>query len=361
MGQSARAISVVTGSRAEFGLLKPVMRAIAEHPDLALHTIVTGTHLSADTKQDITAAGFAIDAEAPMQQPNDTGRAAETQALARGIGEIGQALERLKPAFVLVLGDRIEAYAAASAAHVAGYRLAHVHGGDRAEGIADEALRHAISKLAHVHCPASAASRRRLTRMGEPPAQVYRVGSPAIDDLSAIEPATDAPAAIVLQHPIGEDEAQERQWMEATLHATAPYSRLVLMPNHDAGRAGIVQAIEAANVDAIEHVPRSRFVALLKGARVIVGNSSAGLIEAAAVKTACVNVGPRQAGREKPGQVVDCDYGEAPVAGALEQALNLDLRRLRHPYGKGDAGRRIADTLAGLDLAALPLRKRNAY
>lgn len=359
--RAARRIAVVTGSRAEFGLLTPVMRAIAAAPTLELVTIVTGTHLTAGTQADIEAAGFAIDAEAVMQQAWAAGRADDVAATGRGVMTIGEALARLEPGVVLVLGDRIEAFAAATAGHIAGYPVAHLHGGDRAEGIADEAMRHAISKLAHLHFPATAASRRRLIRMGEPADRVQRVGSPAIDGLKRVSPADDAPELIVLQHPIGESEAQEAAWMRGTLEATAGQSRLVLMPNHDPGRAGILQAIEEATVEATSHLPRERFLSLVKGASVIVGNSSAGLIEAAALKTPCVNVGPRQAGREKPRSVVDCDYSAANVRAAIEQARGLDLRGMRHPYGEGRAGERVAGHLASIDLTTLPLRKRNTY
>jgi len=136
---------------------------------------------------------------------------------------------------------------------------------------------------------------------------------------------------------------------------------MVMAPNDDPGSAGIRAAIDQAGVEPVGHLPRRRFVELLAGADAIVGNSSAGLIEAAILRTACVNVGPRQAGREKCANVIDCDCGRANVAAALEKALALDLRRLRHPFGGGRTGQRIADTLASIDLGAVPLRKRNTY
>lgn len=378
-----RRIAVVTGSRAEFGLLAPVMRAIAAHDALTLGTIVAGAHLVSGTDADVEAAGFTIDARVAMHDADGvgnvggrTGRAADAVALGRGVGGFAGVFEAMKPAVVVVLGDRIEAFAAAAAASVGGVRVAHLHGGDRAEGVADEAMRHAVTKLAHLHLPATAESRRRIIRMGEAPEHVFRVGSPAVDGLRAVRPATGGPRAIVLQHPIGDDAETERRRMAETLAATAAIGpRLVLMPNTDPGCEGVQRAIEEsglqptddgggdgqARVGLASHLPRERFLAMLKGAAVIVGNSSAGLIEAAALRTPCVNVGPRQGGRQRPANVVDCDYGRANVEAAIRRALDLDLRSNRHPYGSGRTGPAVAELFAAVDLDAIPIRKRNRY
>jgi UDP-hydrolysing UDP-N-acetyl-D-glucosamine 2-epimerase len=358
MSKRPRHIAVVTGTRADYGLLEPVMRAIDAHRSLKLSVIVTGIHLITQTWRDIV---FPIAAKVPMQRRGRVGRLGDVDALSRGVGALGRTLDVLKPDVVLVLGDRIEAFAAACSASVGGFRLAHTHGGDRAEGVADEAMRHAISKLAHLHFTATAQSRRRLLRMGEPPEFVFNTGSPAIDALRDIAPADAGPECIVLQHPIGDDDAIEARRMQDTLQATCDLSRLVLLPNHDPGREGIMRAIRQSRVQAVEHLPRERFVALLKSARLIVGNSSAGLIEAAACKTSCINIGSRQHGREKPGHVIDCDYGQADIRRALQRVSRLNLSRVRHPYGPGQAGARIADLLASLPLALIPLRKHNRY
>jgi len=290
---------------------------------------------------------------------------------------MAQVIEKDQPDGAVVLGDRIEALAGACAASVAGVRLIHMHGGDRAEGVADEAMRHAISKLAHLHLPATEQSAERLQRMGEDPQSIYVVGSPAVDGLDAIEPLPESDPSrvdvIVLQHPIGESDEQECQWMRETLQATAGFSRMVLMPNHDPGREGIMRAIEElnereelserdeSNTEVVTHLPRPHFVAKLKAARMIVGNSSAGLIEAAVCKTPCVNLGPRQAGRESPNHVVHADYGEASTRAAIEQAMSLDTQSFTHPYGNGQTGPRVAKLLADLDWDSISLRKRNAY
>jgi len=350
----SRTIAVVTGTRAEYGLLEPVMQAIDAQRGLRLKVIASGMHLTTGTWRQI---GFDLAARVPMQKRGQIGRAADVQAVSRGVAGFGKAFTKIKPDFVIVLGDRIEAFAAASAASIGGYRLVHIHGGDRAEGVADEAMRHAISKLAHVHCAATAQSRRRLIRMGE--SHVYNTGSPAVDGLRSVVAADDAPDVIVMQHPIGDTDREESKRMRHILRATKAHKRRVVMwPNRDPGSAGIVRALPA---DAIEHMPRGRWLSMLAGAQVIVGNSSAGLIEAAVLRTPCVNIGPRQAGRQKPRHVIDCDYGERAVRQALRRAMRLDLRRMRHPYGDGRAGQRIAGLLASEALDKVPVRKHNAY
>jgi len=361
---ATRTIAIVTGARAEYGLLESVIAAVAAHPRLTLQLIVTGTHLVTDSVKDIRfpiAARVRMQANVQQKGSDPFSRAADVQALARGVAGLGKAFAKLRPDIVVVLGDRIEAFAAATAGSVGGLRVAHLHGGDRAEGVADEAMRHAISKLAHLHFAATAQSRKRLVKMGEDPERVWNVGSPAIDALKDVQPADDAPTLIIMQHPIGGDDAQERQWMDATLRATAKYNRLVMSPNHDPGRAGILTAIADHGVTPVDHLPRQRFLALLAGARAILGNSSAGLIEAAALRTPAVNVGTRQAGRERPGSVIDAACNATAIRKALSAALAMDTARLRHPYGKGDTGKRIAERLAALDLNAVSVRKHNTY
>ncbi|MCX5662796.1 MAG: UDP-N-acetylglucosamine 2-epimerase [Planctomycetota bacterium] len=375
-----RTIAVVTGTRAEFGLLEPVLRAIQSHRSLRLRTIVAGAHLTQGTWRDVAAAGFAIDAKAPMQRAGEVGRSADVAALARGVASIGKALDRLRPDVVIVLGDRIEAFAAASAAAVGGFMLAHIHGGDRAEGVADEAMRHAISKLAHLHFAATAMSRDRLVRMGERADRVFNVGSPAIDAMGETEPLSDValeglglealrPYVVVMQHPVGARDAQEKTWLLQTLAGVdaAKLQRVVMAPNADPGSHGIWAGMKKARVEPVRHLPRGLFLGLLARAAALVGNSSAGLIEAAAVRPGglpVVNIGPRQGGRERPRNVIDCAYGEATVAKALRRALargRHPIRGFSHPYGDGRTGPRIAALLATIDLAKVSLGKQNSY
>lgn len=188
-----RRIAVITGTRAEWGILKSVCAAIQARADLSLTVFAGGAHLlpPANTIDEVRA--FASDAILfEMQRKGEAGRLADAAALGRGIQHLSALLHVMAPDIVLVLGDRIEAFAGATAASVGGIHVAHIHGGDRAEGVADEAMRHAITKLAHMHLPATAQSAERICRMGEHAAQVHVVGSPAIDAIATIPAISDA-------------------------------------------------------------------------------------------------------------------------------------------------------------------------
>lgn len=372
-------IGVVTGSRAEYGLLRPVMRAIGARPELSLLVVAAGSHLvlPGETFRDVKA-DFPIAAIVPMQVAGRTGRDEDVQSVGRGVGRFGRVFGELMPDVVVVLGDRIEAFAAATAASLGGLPLAHIHGGDRAEGIADEAMRHAISKLAHMHFPATPESAERLIRMGEDASRVHMVGSPALDELASMPAAGDEmwtelgkPEVVFLMHPSRGDAPAERALAEAVLTGLGTKRVLAMHPNLDAGREGIIEAITQEQARRPRgfvvraHFTRALFVGVLKRLcaerGVLVGNSSAALIEAAALSLLAVDIGPRQAGRERFGNVISI-AGALELADALERASHLPPGSVDHGYGDGHAGDRIAAYLAGVDAKAPGFsRKRCAY
>jgi len=372
-----RRIAVVTGTRAEFGLLTPVMHAVQDRPDCELLVIAAGAHLvqPALTFREVKAR-FHVADSIPMQTAGRVGRAHDVEALGKGIGRFGRSFDRLRPDWVVVLGDRIEALAAAAAASVGGFAVAHIHGGDRAEGVADEAMRHAITKLAHLHLPATETSAERLRRMGEPQTNIIVIGSPALDGLEAIDPMDDAafaslgsPRAVVLFHPIGRTDELEEHAAHAVFEALEGVPTLVLHPNLDPGRNGIMRAIAHApsHVRTQSHLERTRFVALLKRVAAdgggLVGNSSAGLIEAAALGCPTVDIGDRQSGRERC-DTLTTHSGESPsqIRAAFERITASRPARWSHPYGDGHAGPRAARALAERDPHAPGLlRKRCVY
>lgn len=382
-----RRIAVVTGSRAEFGLLEPVMRAVQRHPDLELLCIAAGSHLvqPGETFRDVKAA-FPIADSVPMQIAGRTGHYEDAESVSRGVGRFARSFQRLNPNWVVVLGDRIEAFAAAIAAGIGGFALAHIHGGDRAEGVADESIRHAISKLAHLHLAATPCSAERLVRMGEKPTSVHITGSPAIDGLGDIPSLDDeafaalgSPTTVFLFHPVGRHPEVEEAAASTILEAicdpspagggpsatTAQHTRLLcLHPNFDPGRDGILRAIALAGVETRSHLPRRSFVGLLKRLAsspergVLVGNSSAALIESAALRLAAVDIGNRQTGRERANNCVHSVESVDAVRHAIRHARSLDPATFTHPYGDGRAGERIAELLAATDPTDPALRRK---
>ena len=367
-----RTIVVVTGSRADYGLLKPVIRALEEREDARVEVKRTGAHSLGTSSTGIEVeADFPSSTEVVMPRPDSAGRIADAGALIAGMTAFIHQFEATPPDVVLVLGDRIEAFAAAAAASVGGIRVAHMHGGDRAEGIADEAMRHAITKLAHIHLPATEESAQRIIRMGEDPDRVHVVGSPAIDglgEMAALEDdeyeALGRPDIVFLLHPVGRDDEAEYDDARHLLDVCREAGRvLALHPNHDPGRNGILRAIEkTTDLLHFPHLPRERFIGLLRRVKAIVGNSSAGLIECAALPVWCINVGPRQAGREKPENVLDCPEGAREgIRAALRRSFGEPAPGYDGRYGIGEAGRRTARLLATFDSDKHPIRKRNTY
>lgn len=382
---SARRVAIVTGARAEYGLLRPVIRACESRNDLDVRVIATGAHLlpPAFTIEEVERECANV-VRVEMQHEREGGRLDDTRALGRGIERLAGMYGDIGPDVVLVLGDRIEALAGAASASVGGIVCTHMHGGDRAEGVADESMRHAITKLAHLHLPATSQSAERITRMGEAPWRVRTVGSPAIDgldeirsmDQSRIEEITSGRIkeidALFLMHPVGRDEADEHRDACAALSALSGMKILCLSPNTDAGRVGIARAIaEACERDAgfvsADHLERSVFIGLLKYLAkrhgVLVGNSSCALIECAAIGLGAVDIGARQGGRERARNVVHAPDADAKsIANAVRHARARSGSPISHPFGNGTTGQRVATVLAEIDIGDPKwLRKRNVY
>ena len=386
--RSRRRVLVVTGSRAEFGLLRPVMDAIRKHRSLELRLCVAGEHLlgPAHTWREV-AKDYRIDAKVHMQRARDRGRLDHAAATGRGLAGFAATYKKIWPDWVVVLGDRIEAFAAASAASIAGIAVCHIHGGDRAEGIADEAMRHAITKLSHLHCAATDLSAKRIVQMGERKEHVHVTGSPAIDGLHTIKPMNDSdahklgdPCVVMLLHPSGQDKLIEHNAaVLASCYATALGPILMLAPNSDPDREIIIKQwsfMERVNdATSLSHLPRVQFLALLKrlasrdrGA--LLGNSSAGLLECAAIGLPVIDLGPRQAGRERAENVLWMS-DQTLFSPAFHRSVTKIQRHVarvhrsavvNHPFGDGRAGKRIAALLARIDpLATSIRRKRNSY
>ena len=382
-----RNITFVTGTRAEYGLMLPVLRAIQSHPRLNLQIFPTGMHL--DHEHGNTLGSIQSDNWPhihPIPWPPAPQRDRNSNAINTGnaIASLARAFSAFKSDIVLVVGDRVEAFAAASAAHISGIPLAHVHGGDRAAGQIDDALRHAITKLAHIHFPATRQSAARIVKLGEDRWRIHRAGSPGIDQIrrsaasrigafKAVGDCTPGKFALLVLHPAAPDDALEFQRAVAILSATQsiPFSQIhVIYPNNDPGSPGILRAWDAAsaNPDPRVHfhrdLPRNLFLALLRDCAVLIGNSSSGIIEAASFGTPVLDIGPRQSGREHGPNVIHLPYTKSRGTSALARLWNKGHPKRHKPhniYGGTNTARSIANTLASVGLDDRLLAKLIRY
>ncbi len=380
----ARKCCVVTGSRAEYGLLYWLMREIENTPDLSLQVAVTGMHLSPEfglTVREIEKDGFPVAARVDMLVSGDT-PAAIAKSIGLGVIGFADAFARLQPDIVVLLGDRYEIFAAAQAALTARIPVAHIHGGELTEGAIDEALRHAITKMSHLHFVAAESYRRRVIQLGEAPERVFNVGAPGLDQMTKLawltrgqlEQALDltlgSPLFLVTYHPATLGAVPTEQAIDELLRALDrfPAATLVFtLPNADAHGRAIAGHIKAyvdrhpANTRVFASLGQQRYLSLMREADIVIGNSSSGIIEAPALKRATVNIGDRQRGRLKAASVIDCGEASDAIAAAISRALSADFRAgltdTQSLYGCGDASGRIARTLMSADLAALVVKK----
>jgi UDP-hydrolysing UDP-N-acetyl-D-glucosamine 2-epimerase len=368
-------VCVITGTRAEFGIWRPVLEALQTSQALRVQLLVTGMHLLPGfgrTVRDIEAEGFAIDARVPMYR----GKEPAAKSLARGIEGMGKAFASMKTDLVLVLGDRLEMLAAASAALAGRLRLAHLHGGEIAPGQWDEQIRHAISKMAHLHFCATAKAAERIVRMGEDPENVHVVGAPALDVAlqfareldevfqrgggaeTASRRAEGILPMLVLHPTTGSDEEEHRRTLmviDALLKVFPPVRISAIGPNNDPGHQGILQAYRERFADMFLQMsaPQETFWAEIAAGGLLVGNSSSGIIEAATFGVPVVNIGSRQAGRERSGNVLDVGWNAREIEQAVRRAISDGPFRARvarriNIYGDGHASERIGGILEKL-------------
>jgi GDP/UDP-N,N'-diacetylbacillosamine 2-epimerase (hydrolysing) len=374
-----RRICYLSGTRADFGLMRRTLCAITADPRLQLSLIVTGMHLSprhGSTVTEIEAEGFDIAARVPV----DLG-ATSAAGMAVNFGHmmtgIVPALQALRPDLLLLLGDRGEMLAGAIAAIHLGIPVAHLHGGERS-GTVDEPVRHAISKLSHLHLVATAEARDRLVRMGERGQMVHVVGAPGVDGLvEAPKPERAAlcrevgfdpqrPVGLMVFHPVLQ-EADDATWhvREVVEAGKGLLQVLALMPNSDAGSEAVREELMAAEargeIVLRTHLRRDDFLGWLAGCDVLFGNSSSGIIEAASFGTPVVNIGSRQNLRERNANVVDVATGSGDVRTALAAALARGRLAPTNVYGDGQAAKRIVEVLANTPLTVELMAKCNAY
>lgn len=380
MSDRPRRIVYLSGTRADFGLMRDALLRIANTPGLSLQVLVTGMHLSADhgrTVDEIRASGLPVLAEIPLDMATRTGRSMSL-GIADCLHGVTEALAQDPPDLLLLLGDRGEMLAGAIAALHLGIPCVHLHGGERS-GTVDEPVRHAISKLATHHFVATPGSRERLLAMGEAADRIHVTGAPGLDGLMALGrmprercladlglPA-DARFLLTVFHPVVQQAGDAYRQTLALVQGVAAAGLPVvwLEPNADAGAHGVLQALNEVQLPAgsrrITHLPRPLFAAALRHCAVLAGNSSSGIIEAATFGTRVLNVGDRQRLRERAGNVRDVPPDAAAIAQALREQLEQGPGAWDNPYGDGRAGERIAALLASLPLDPSWLEKTNSY
>ncbi len=378
VGGSLRKIIYLSGTRADFGLMQSTLQLLAKNAELSI--AVTGMHLAAgfgNTLDDIRAAGLRISGEIPV----DTG-ARTAQSMSAGVGQcligVTALLQRERPDILLLLGDRGEMLAGAIAALHLGIVCVHIHGGERS-GTVDEPVRHAISKLSHYHLVATTESRERLIRMGEREDAVHITGAPGLDGLAdtagasadavkaALKLPRDKAFVLAVFHPVVQQANDAYTQTASLLHALKKTGLPVVWmePNSDAGSGDILRALTdfgfPAGSSRLSHIDRSLFSAVMKHCAVMVGNSSAGIIEAASFATPVVNVGDRQRLRERNSNVVDVNTDADAIHAAVASALVTGKVPCDNRYGDGLAGPRISGFLTTVSLNRSVLDKSNSY
>lgn len=379
----SRSICVVTGSRADYGLLRWVMEDIEAAEDLTLQIVASGMHLSprfGQTLDAIEADGLTVDWEVEMLLASDT-PSGVTKSIGMGIIGFADAFERLKPEIVVILGDRFEALAAAVAAIVARIPIAHIHGGEVTEGALDDAFRHAITKMASLHFVAAEPYRRRVVQLGESEETVFMVGGMGLDSIERLK-LLDRPeleeslgcqlgtkSLLVTFHPVTlEAESSLAQLGEllAALKERGDTRLIFTLPNADPGghsHAGLIEEFARSNSNAlvVTSLGQQRYLSCLREVDGVVGNSSSGLLEAPSLGTGTVDIGSRQLGRLRAPSVLSSNPLEGEISAAIDRLYSPDFREIVKdrvsPYGSAGASRKIVALLQGVSLTEIKAKR----
>lgn len=364
-------VCVITGNRAEYGLLRWVMQGIKEDPTLTLQVIVTGMHLSPEfglTYKAIEQDGFTIDRKVEMLTSSDTSVGI---AKSMGLGLIGfaDALHEMRPDLIVVLGDRFEIFSAVSAALIGCIPVAHLHGGETTEGAFDEALRHSITKMSHIHFVAAEAYRQRVIQLGESPDRVFLVGGLGVDvikrsqllDRVALEASLEFKLGhknlLITFHSTTLEISTAEEQMQGLLDALETLKDVHLiftMPNADTDGRLLIKMIQSfvdrhPNARAYNSMGQLRYLSCIAQVDGVVGNSSSGLTEVPTFKKGTINIGDRQRGRLQAASVINCEPTKASIINALTRLYSNDfqsnLSQVVNPYGVGGASKKVVDIL----------------
>lgn len=374
-----RKICVITGTRAEYGLLRWLMQSIKDDPQTTLQVIATGMHLSPEfgnTYEAIEGNGFTIDCKVEMLVSSDT-PVGITKSMGLGLIGFADALDYLKPDLIVVLGDRFEIFAAVSAALVARIPVAHLHGGESTEGLIDDAFRHSITKMSHLHFVAAESYRDRVIQMGEQPERVYLTGGLGIDSIKRLnllskeelENSLDFKLGeknlLVTFHPVTLERATagaQFQELLAALENLEETKLIFTFPNADTDGRILIKMIEKfvaenSNARAYASLGQLRYLSCVAQVDGVVGNSSSGLTEVPSFKKGTVNLGQRQGGRLQATSVINCEPRRGEIEKALVTLYSPDFQKTlvetENPYGDGGASDRIFSIIKNISLDAL--------
>lgn len=371
MVKTVRNICVVTGSRADYGLLKTPMARINASSAFSLQLVATGSHYSSrfgESWREILRDDFAIDVEIPLPDRIESG-ADMASATAEVMREMTKAFHALNPDMVLVLGDRYEIFGAAATATMMNIPLAHLCGGDLTTGAIDDALRHSISKMAHLHFPSNEAAADRLLQMGEPADRIYSIGSPGLDAIQStpfdgrdtvfeqLDMPVSAKLYLVALHPETRSRLPVADQVDALCDALETLDEAITIvltgSNADAGGAEISDRLRTFADGRPQTVFRQNlghplYLNVMKQAAMVIGNSSSGLYEAPSFGIPTVNIGGRQADRLKASSVIDCPMDAQSIREAMGAAAGMDCGRVVNPYGDGHASERLLEALASI-------------
>ncbi len=369
-------ICVITGSRAEYGLLSSLMKAIKNNDAFELQILVTGMHLLpqfGNTFNEIEKDGFNISEKVDIELNDDTSLGI-AKSVGIGIIKISEALEKLKPDLFIVLGDRFEAFAGALAAFLLKIPIAHISGGDVTEGAMDDAFRHSITKMAYLHFTSTEVYKNRVIQLGEAPERVFNVGSTGIENVlnmslisinqlgKSLEIDLTTPYFLITFHPVTlENETSKSQFSKLieALDFFSNYQIVFTYPNADADGQVIIEMIkdyEIKNpnrVKAFKNLGTLRYLSAIKYSKAVIGNSSSGIIEVPSFGIPTVNIGNRQKGRIKAGSVIDCDTEIESIKNAITKAVSLQFqeysKKVENIYGNGTAISQIMEVLSNFN------------
>lgn len=370
--ESKYQVCVITGTRAEYGLLRQLLFKLRDSEIIALTLVVTGSHLSdtfGNTQSEIIEDGFKDYIKMPIPMDNDS---KEGMAVSAGVAvmEFAKLFTNFKPGIVVVLGDRFEIFAAASAAHLIGIPVAHISGGDTTEGAVDDAIRHCLTKMSYLHFPGCEQSAKRVIQMGEQPARVFNVGEPGVENclrmklMSRQELANSLKFeisqknyAVITFHPVTmENNTAVSQVYELikAIDAQKGMLYIITMANADAGGRAIndiwiEEGKKHANWLVVSSLGVLRYLSAIKYAKLVIGNSSSGVVEAPSMGTPTINIGNRQKGRMMADSVISCAPVEKEITEAIEKALTADFqeksKHVKSPFGDGTTSTQILDVL----------------